>query len=223
MAQISGIAFSSCWLLCGMPSILFARLVDAEVQATHVARLRRQRGGWRQKQNILDADPATAEVASIGQLGPGMLLDFCDGWLSAYRLCLHSSRAMHDGNRCRLVRALGVIGASQHSNKLVVELLQSLALLNIITTIRGSTWTHFIKPTDLVKMMKANYPLEFKKRVGADEILVTSFWRMFYSSPVRVRWAKDHPDLQHVTTHTELARVIPIAIHQDAYLYLSEG
>ena len=147
-----------------------------------------RRGGWRQRQaEAQNEAPNEDNEGSIGQLGPGMLLEFCDGWLSAYRLCSHMKRASEDGATCRVVTALADIGNAstpyRHCNEGVVKFFGKLEILNIISSIDDSSWTHFIKPTNLMRLMQQNYPREFKLRFGADTVKIRSFWQAFFDGP----------------------------------------
>jgi hypothetical protein len=201
-------------------SLFAALLCPPRKQPRRIGR----QGGWRQRQ-ATEAAAANETPRSddnkdpIGQLGPGMLLDFCDGWLSAYRLCIHMKRASDDGASCRVVKALGNIANSstpyRHCNEGVFNFLGGLEILNIISTIDDSSWTHFIKPTNLMSLMQRHYPREFRLRFGADTATVKSFWQMFFSSAKRTQWASEHEFLRGKTVG-HLSQCIPITVHQDA-------
>ena len=167
-----------------MASILFASLLGRNLPQRH--RYFR-RGGWRQRVAEAPNEVPDNDQGLIGKLGPGMLLDFCDGWLSAYRLCSHMKNASDDGSKCRLVQALGKIAdvstPHSHCNAGVVKLLSSLPVLNIISAIDDSSTTHFIKPTSLIRVMQDNYPREFRLRFGADCDKIRSFWDDFSDRP----------------------------------------
>jgi hypothetical protein len=164
-----------------MATKLFAPLLGPSVKRPR--RIGRQ-GGWRQRLENIEAPdemPSEDEEGFIGELGPGMLLEFCDGWMSAYKLCSHMNRAAQDGASCRLVTGLGKIATSstpiRHCNEGMVNFLAKLHILNIIDSIADSSWTHFIKPTNLMRLMLHNYPREFKLRFGAEVAKVRSFWQ----------------------------------------------
>ena len=74
-----------------------------------------KRAGWRQRQarGIEEA----SGPGFIGERGCGMCLDFCDGWLSAYRLRKHMQNAVADGSQCRLSKALGKIRGHGHCSQ----------------------------------------------------------------------------------------------------------
>ena len=123
-----------------MTSLLFAPLLGPLPWCTQ-ARVRR--GGWRQRQAM--EQPGQAAVIDngfIGRLGSGMFLDFCDGEITAYRLCKHMQHAVQDGSECRLSKALGKIGtldsAVCRSNRGAMRLMSSLPVLGIISRLPGS-------------------------------------------------------------------------------------
>jgi hypothetical protein len=128
-------------------------------------------------------------------------------------------RASDDGASCRVVKALGNIANSstpyRHCNEGVFNFLGGLEILNIISTIDDSSWTHFIKPTNLMSLMQRHYPREFRLRFGADTATVKSFWQMFFSSAKRTQWASEHEFLRGKTVG-HLSQCIPITVHQDA-------
>jgi len=202
-----------------MATKLFALLLGPSVKRPR--RIGRQ-GGWRQRLENIEAPdemPSEDEEGFIGELGPGMLLEFCDGWMSAYRLCSHMNRAAQDGASCRLVTGLGKIATSstptRHCNEGMFFFLAKLHILNIIDSIADSSWTHFIKPTNLMRLMLHDYPREFKLRFGAEVAKVRSFWQTQIDSPVRPNWANEHSILKGKSVD-DLAHTIPIAVHQDA-------
>ena len=177
-----------------MTSLLFAPLLGP---LPWCKRARVRRGGWRQRQAM--EQPGQAAVIDngfIGRLGSGMFLDFCDGEITAYRLCKHMQHAVQDGSECRLSKALGKIGTPDsavcRSNEGVMHLMSSLPVLGIISRLPGSTTTHFIKPTNLIGLFQYHYPLQFRLRFGADTQEVGAFWARFFDSTVRARWVDQH-------------------------------
>ena len=200
-----------------MTSLLFAPLLGP-LPCRQQARVRR--GGWRQRQAM--EQPGQAAVIDngfIGRLGSGMFLDFCDGEITAYRLCKHMQHAVQDGSECRLSKALGKIGTPDsavcRSNEGVMHLMSSLPVLGIISRLPGSTTTHFIKPTDLIGLFQDHYPLQFRLRFGADTQEVGAFWARFFDSTVRARWVDQHMFLRGKSA-ADLEKTIPLVVHQDA-------
>ena len=178
-----------------------------------------RRGGRRQRLENNEEVPEEEVRGTLGHLGPGMLLEFCDGWLSSYRLCQHMKHAVEDGATCRLVKAIGKIANVQNPyrwcNQGMAKLIASFSILATITPIANSCWTHYIKPTNLIRMIHENYPREFRLRFGADVIKLRAFWNMFFCSPVRRAWATTHTYLTGKGP-SDLERTIPIVVHQDA-------
>ena len=121
-------------------------------------------GGWRQRQaREQPGQAAGIDRGFVGRLGNGMFLDFCDGEITAYRLCKHMQHAVQDGSECRLSKTLGKIGtpdsAVSRSNEGVMHLMSSLPVIGIISRLPGSTTTHFIKPTDLIRLFSRPLPI----------------------------------------------------------------
>ena len=185
---------------------------------------RRRRGGCRQRaaDAIGSEDEDDDLRAVIGNLGLGLLLDFCDGWLSASRLCKHMFHSCQDGTSCALATRLGAIGgassAAQHSNEGVLSFLESLPPVGIIDEVtdgNGSVWTHFIKPSRLFHAIETHYPRHFRGRLGADPPMVKTFWERFLGNRRRKTWAQDHVFIRGRTA-AELKRAIPLVMHEDA-------
>ena len=157
---------------------------------------------------------AVIDNGFIGRLGSGMFLDFCDGEITAYRLCKHMQHAVQDGSECRLSKALGKIGTPDsavcRSNEGVMHLMSSLPVLGIISRLPGSTTTHFIKPTDLIGLFQDHYPLQFRLRFGADTLEVGAFWSRFVDSTVRARWVDQHMFLRRKTVQLTWRKQSPL-------------
>ena len=115
-----------------------------------------------------EAGHGPARPGFIGRLGSGMFLDFCDDEITAYRLCKHMQHAVQDGSECRLSKTLAKIGSKASAvsvaNEDVMHLMSSLPALGIISRLPASTTTHFIKPTDLIRLFQDHYPLQFRLR-----------------------------------------------------------
>ena len=104
--------------------------------------------------------------------------------------------AVQDGSECRLSKTLAKIGSKASAvsvaNEDVMHLMSSLPALGIISRLPASTTTHFIKPTDLIRLFQDHYPLQFRLRFGADTQEVVAFWARFFDSTVRARWVHQH-------------------------------
>ena len=196
-------------------SLMFASLLTAPSKRPRTIG---PRGGWRQRYAAEDTEQEDQQP-SIGKLAPGQLQDWCDGWLSSYRLCKHMRNAVEDKNTCKLAQAIGKIAnvshPESHCNEGMFKLLHSLELLaNAVSTIADSPATHFIKPTAIIRIFQ-QYPREFRLRFGADADKVRSFWDVFFSSDIRVQWAQEHSFLKGKAPR-DLTRTIPLVLHQDA-------
>ena len=194
-----------------MASMLLATL--CERPSRHSLR----RGGWRQR-DAQSSSEDDVDARTIGQLARGLLLEYCDGWRSANRLCSHSRNAVDDGATCKLAHALGKLGGTRNANAGVVTLPEKLPLPGIISAIEGSSSTHFIRPTDLIRCFQQHYPQAFKLRLGACADSVASFWRIFFRSEKRRAWAEEHRYLRGRSAHS-LRNAIPVVVHQDAGPY----
>ena len=143
-------------------------------------RVVRRRGGWRQQlasQTRVDENPPP-----LSKLASGLLLEFCDGNLSATRLWQHCSNAKADGLTHPMVLRLAQVGSEDSKHRChsgVMKLLDSCGFDSLLTTLEG-TVSHAMLPSSYVKVMQSLYAYDFAMRMGADETKITEFWNGFF-------------------------------------------
>lgn len=159
------------------------------------------------------------DVKPPSHLPLGLLLEYCDGVLSATRLCKHVRNSVAGGSTDKLdVRiSKGVTEFSKNNaNRCVNALLAEVKLLDTISPVEESTtWSHVIIPSDLFRMYSKVYPDKFVRGFGADEHTLKSFWDEFFNSPVRRAWAHESTHMRHKHA-SDMYRHIPMAVHEDA-------
>ena len=178
------------------------------------------RGGWRQRRAQLaaaDAHDRDALPTKPSRLAIGLLQEWCDGGMASARLCRHLRNARIDGSIDKLVLNLAK-GFGQNSNRCVVDLVNQLPCMQIIHRIDDSTWTHYIKPSELFGHIAAHYPRSFRLRLGADPERLAEFWGNFYTqhvSDARQQFIQEHYYLKH-REPSSLHHCIPLAVFEDA-------
>ena len=97
----------------------------------------------------------------------------------------HMAHAEADGLRHPMVQRLAHVGTEQnaqdgihnqkikitHKNKKqegLMQLLEGLGLLSLLTPVAGGEVSHVLLPSTLVGMLHRDYPREFRLRFGAD-------------------------------------------------------
>ena len=174
------------------------------------------RGGWRQ-QRQQDKEQGGRETTLPAKLAMGHLLEWADGVQSASQVQQHMANAVHDGIDDPLVSRLNQIGGVSHlhSHAKLMTLVGELPLMNIITTIAASSWTHIILPSSWITLLLRFSPRDFRIRLGADKRKVNAFWDVLFQSPVRRAWAQQHASLRGKTSE-DLYTAVPLAVHEDA-------
>jgi hypothetical protein len=181
----------------------------------YVPASRPRRGGWRQRRQQ-DRDEQPQEVASPSRLAMGHLLEWADGNQSAIQVQQHMANAAFDGVQDALVARLSNLGGSsrQHCHEHLMSLLGELPVLDVITPLTSSLWTHVILPSSWLRLLLRFSPRDFRIRFGADKPKVEAFWTDFFKRPDRVEWAQQHHFLRG-KREQDLYTTIPLAIHED--------
>ena len=183
-----------------------------------------RRGGFRQRRRAEPDELGDATQPGCSRISTGLLLDWCDGYISSSKLCFHLNRGFRDGTNCLLMDVLGCRGVDQHSNSHVVQFAKSLLLTNLVGTVSDpdEDWRSWVPPSELLQQISRNYPGEFERRLGANENDLQRFWTGFLGSSVGASIAGDHFFLRGKTPGT-LRRVIPVTVFEDAGPYSHGG
>lgn len=174
---------------------------------------RKRKGGWRQRLADEDEEPSFG----LSKLGTGLLLEWCDGNLSARRLRKHCNNAVLDGITHPMLTRLSNIGhegSLQRCHRGAMDLLEMCGLVGLLTELSGDV-THCLLPSTMVRVLETFYPYDFKKRLGADECKLRDFWTQLLARPRWADVAENHPVLQGKSID-DLSKMIPCTLHVDA-------
>ena len=127
----------------------------------------RRRGGWRQRLDAESDDAADVPRGRMSELFGGLLLDWCDGSLSSAKLQRHAARGVRDGFNNPMASRIAGVGVDQHSHEGLMNLLESCAIPQLLTTRPGERVTEFMMPSTWTQWLH-QYPHEFKFRLGAE-------------------------------------------------------
>lgn len=189
-----------------MISELWAPLADRQPQ---------RRGGWRQR--LRDEEDAEAAETRISKLMGGLLRDWCDGLLSASRLQQCASDCVSDGFLHPMVSRMSRVGGGQHAQEGLLRLLSLCGVPQHLAHFPGETISEAMLPSSWIRLL-AEYPHEFKLRLGADRRKLQDFWADFLGRPANREVRLQHPVLCGLTSE-ELSNVVPLTLHADAGPY----
>ena len=144
--------------------------------------------GWRQ-QSGEDHDPSSGEDSiRPSRLAMGMLLEWCEGHMSARQIHYHMrsaviARNIEDPLFVRLANFAGEGHSAQHCNEKVMGLLEELDLLHIIDPIAHSSWKNVVRLSAYISLLVRTSPRDARLRLGADKALVRELWTDFLKHP----------------------------------------
>ena len=178
----------------------------------------RRRGGWRQQAAAAAAEAAAADDELMSKLASRQLLRWADGEVSASRLQETMQDAVADGLTQRMVMRMSLVGQGQHAHQGLLALLaRRTAVLDNIQPIDGATRdaaSHILLPSSILRCLRLHYPEEFRRRLGADRGLITSFWDQLCTARNH-RWVSEHPILSTMTRE-QRSMLVPLTLHEDA-------
>jgi hypothetical protein len=127
--------------------------------------------------------------------------------------------AVADGMAHPMVVRLSRLRSGQHAHASMMALLRErtplLDDIRRIPSASGETGCHMLAPSAIIRRIYANYPHEFRRRLGADDpARVRSFWEQLYT-PRNHKWLREHSILRTLSMD-DLQYVIPLALHEDA-------
>ena len=91
----------------------------------------------------------------------GLLLDWCDGLLSAQKLARHMHNATRDGNHHPMIQRLAKVGAGglNHSQQHLLGLLEDCGLQQLLTKPPGLPH-QLLLPSTWIRLLHSHYPLK---------------------------------------------------------------
>ena len=174
-----------------------------------------RRGGWRQR--LRDEEDQDAEEIRISSLLGNLLLSWCDGQTSASRLHLYAASCVEDNFLHPMAARLSRIGPGQHAQDGLLRLLGTCEIPQYLSRYPGETITDAMLPSSWIRLI-AQYPHEFKLRLGADGYKLKVFWSDFLARPANHVLASEHPVIRGKNIE-ELSMVVPLALHADGGPY----
>ena len=151
----------------------------------------------------------------ISNLAAGLLNDWGEGRISSTQLQGHMAAARSDGLQHPMVHRLANVAAGAHSHSSLLQVLEAHGILGLLTPMESGLLSHVILPSDIVSMLLADFPSQFRSRLGAEPEKVRSFWRDFLARPQTQQWAAAHPFLAGKSV-ADLVCTIPCTVHVDA-------
>ena len=173
----------------------------------------KRRRGWR---NAAAPESEEADIRHTSRLVLGLLQGWADGSLSATQLHRHLDNARQDGLTDPLVAKFASMGANQNAHKSLMGFLTNVGVLDVITPLQDSAWTHAVLPSSWISLLCREYPREFKLRLGADTSITVAFWTKFLARGAERKACADTMPLLRGKSASELKMVIPCAVHEDA-------
>ena len=151
-------------------------------------------------------------------LGYTSLLGWADGTLSCVAMAHLCKPGQRDGLQIPMLDKLANLANSEVDNNIVSnfkrEILTKGGVYTRITQVDGPYFKHCILPSTIFKFI-AQFPQQFKLRLGGVAEACTTFWRGLFSSVDGMKFKDLHPHLRGKTL-AQLAHCIPLRVHEDA-------
>ena len=182
-------------------------------------------GGWRQRLRAVEATPDRGRSRSPhrrsgrSSVAEGHLLDWAEGRTSASRVFFHMRRYYHDHTidcnpLCNRLAHIGSSTSDANCGPNLAMLLDKCGLSAMVTPVPGGGQiTSVLKPSTVIKLLHGRNRNLFRRVFGTPES-IRGCWEGLFASTQGKELRSLHPFLSELTLD-QLARVIPISIHED--------
>jgi len=157
-----------------------------------------------------------------GPLSLSMLWDWGLGLLSGPHLKRHMASSLAEGSTQSNTAVLASIGGgTYHPNnchRSLINLVKATPLGKLVTHVEGQHITACIQPHHLLHYYYKHFERSITISLGLCEVKCRKFWDGMWESEMGKELFREHPDLTGKTP-PQLARSVPMAIHEDAGPY----